>query len=78
MPPQARWSTIAAQAHTPEIGKVIDEAMRQIEYENPKLKGVLPKNFARQELDKRFLFRQSVSYLIILQFKFLLEIPLVE
>ena len=53
VPPQARWSTIAAQAHTPEIGKVIDEAMRQIEYENPKLKGVLPKNFARQELDKR-------------------------
>ena len=40
-------------AHTPEIGKVIDEAMRQIEIENPKLKGVLPKNFARQELDKR-------------------------
>lgn len=53
VPPEARWSTIAAQAHTLEIGKVIDEAMRQIEYENPKLKGVLPKNFARQELDKR-------------------------
>lgn len=35
VPPEARWSTIAAQAHTLEIGKVIDEAMRQIEYENP-------------------------------------------
>ena len=46
-------STIAQAAHTPEIGKVIDNAMRQIESENDKLKGVLPKNFARQELDKR-------------------------
>ena len=45
--------TIAAAAHTPEIGKVIDNAMRMIESENDSLKGVLPKNFARQELDKR-------------------------
>ena len=35
------------------MGKVIDEAMRQIEAENDKLKNILPKNFARQELDKR-------------------------
>ena len=53
VPERARWKTIAAAAHTPEIGKVIDEAMRQIEAENNKLKGILPKNFARQELDKR-------------------------
>ena len=53
VPESARWKTIAAAAHTPEIGKVIDEAMRQIEAENNKLKGILPKNFARQELDKR-------------------------
>lgn len=53
VPENARWSTIAAAAHTPEIGKVIDEAMRQIEAENDKLKNILPKNFARQELDKR-------------------------
>ena len=53
VPENARWKTIAAAAHTPEIGKVIDEAMRQIEAENNKLKGILPKNFARQELDKR-------------------------
>ena len=44
---------IAAAAHTPEVGKVIDEAMRSIESENDKLKNILPKNFARQELDKR-------------------------
>lgn len=53
VPKEARWSAIASSAHTPEIGKVIDDAMRQIESENDKLKGVLPKNFARQELDKR-------------------------
>lgn len=53
VPESARWKTIASAAHTPEIGKVIDEAMRQIEAENTKLKGILPKNFARQELDKR-------------------------
>lgn len=53
VPESARWKTIAAAAHTPEVGKVIDEAMRQIEAENDKLKNILPKNFARQELDKR-------------------------
>ena len=53
VPKDARWSVIASAAHTPEIGKVIDDAMRQIEAENDTLKGVLPKNFARQELDKR-------------------------
>ena len=44
---------IAAAAHTPEIGSVIDDAMRSIEQENRRLKDILPKNFARQELDKR-------------------------
>ena len=53
VPQEARWETIAAAAHTSEIGKVIDNAMRMIESENDSLKGVLPKNFARQELDKR-------------------------
>lgn len=53
VPPEARWSVVASSAHTPEVGKVIDEAMRQIEARNDKLKGILPKDFARQELDKR-------------------------
>lgn len=53
VPEGARWKNIAAVAHTPEIGKVIDEAMRLIEAENDRLKNILPKNFARQELDKR-------------------------
>ena len=53
VPAGARWSEIAAKAHTPEIGVVIDDAMRAIEKENKRLKDILPKNFARPELDKR-------------------------
>ena len=55
VPEIARWSTIAAATHTPEIGKVIDEAMRAIEAENKALKNVLPKNYASPDLDKRVL-----------------------
>lgn len=53
VPANARWRVIAEAAHTPEIGTVIDEAMRSIEKENKRLKDILPKNFARPELDKR-------------------------
>ena len=53
VPPGARWSEIARNAHKPEIGAVIDDAMRSIERENKRLKDILPKNFARPELDKR-------------------------
>ncbi len=53
VPKIARWGHVAAQAHTPEIGKVIDLAMDAIEQQNKKLKGVLPKTYARPELDKR-------------------------
>lgn len=53
VPLSARWHSIASQAHTPEIGKVIDDAMDSIERENKKLRGILPKTFARPELDKR-------------------------
>lgn len=55
VPEQARWSTISAAAHTPEIGSVIDDAMRAIEAENKSLKNVLPKNYANPDLDKRVL-----------------------
>lgn len=53
VPPNSRWSRIAQAAHTPEIGEVIDEAMRGIEKENPRLKDILPKQFARPELNKQ-------------------------
>lgn len=52
VPENARWEVIASAAHTPEIGTVIDDAMRAIESENPTLKGILPKNYANPELDK--------------------------
>ena len=52
VPQDARWSVIAANAHKPQIGQIIDDAMRSIERENGRLKDILPKNFARPELDK--------------------------
>lgn len=51
VPEKARWSIIASAAHTPEIGMVIDDAMRAIEADNKKLKNVLPKNYASPDLD---------------------------
>ena len=51
MPPEARWSFLQAKAKQPEIGTFVDGAMDAIELENPSLKGVLPKVFARQNLD---------------------------
>ena len=53
VPPEARWGVIAGAAHTEEIGTIIDDAMRAIEKENKQLKDILPKSYARTELDKR-------------------------
>jgi len=53
VPLSARWSVIAAASRKEEIGTVIDDAMRAIEKENKRLKDILPKTYARQELDKR-------------------------
>jgi type I restriction enzyme M protein len=52
VPPTARWNFLKDNAKKPEIGKMIDDAMLAIEKENQSLKGVLPKNYARPELDK--------------------------
>jgi type I restriction enzyme M protein len=52
VPKDARWDYIKAQAKQPNIGQVIDQAMQLIEKENATLKGVLPKNYSRPELDK--------------------------
>ena len=51
VPPEARWSFLLAKAKQPDIGGYVDAAMDAIEKENPILKGVLPKVFARQNLD---------------------------
>lgn len=55
VPEEARWSKIADAAHSPEIGMVLDNAMRAIEKENESLKNVLPKIYANPDLDKRVL-----------------------
>lgn len=53
VPPSARWNFLQHQrAKLPSIGKDIDDAMDAIEKDNPTLKGVLPKNYARPALDK--------------------------
>jgi type I restriction enzyme M protein len=52
VPLSARWEAIQAKAKQPSIGKMIDDAMIAIEKENPILKGVLPKDYARPGLDK--------------------------
>ena len=51
VPASARWSFLLDRAKQPDIGTFIDSAMDIIEKENPDLKGVLPKVFARQNLD---------------------------
>jgi len=53
VPPEARWEYIQSRAKQPEIGKLIDSAMDAVEVENPSLRGVLPKNYARPSLDVR-------------------------
>ncbi len=51
VPTDARWNFLLSKAKQPTIGKTVDEAMDAIEKENPSLKGVLPKVYARQNLD---------------------------
>ncbi len=51
VPADARWNFLLSKAKQPSIGKTVDEAMDAIEKENPSLKGVLPKVYARQNLD---------------------------
>lgn len=52
VPPSSRWSWLQGRAKLPSIGKDIDDAMDAIEKDNPSLKGVLPKVFAQEKLDK--------------------------
>lgn len=55
VPKEARWEYLQKNAKKPEIGKLVDDAMDAIEKENPKLRGVLPKNYAKEALDKKSL-----------------------
>lgn len=55
VPKAARWDYINKNSKKPEIGKLIDDAMSAIEKDNKSLKGVLQKDYARPDLDKRML-----------------------
>jgi type I restriction enzyme M protein len=50
VPEDARWEALRAGAKQPDIGKRIDDALSLIELENPKLKGILDKRYARAQL----------------------------
>ena len=53
VPKKARWDYLQKNAKQPTIGKLIDDAMDEIEKDNATLRGVLPKNYARPALDKQ-------------------------
>lgn len=53
VPPEARWDYLQKNAKQPTIGILVDDAMDAIERDNPSLKGILPKNYARPALDKQ-------------------------
>lgn len=52
VPPEARWLHLKAKAKQSTIGQLVDDAMTVVERDNPALKGVLPKDYARPGLDK--------------------------
>ena len=53
VPREARWGHLKAEARQPTIGQLVDDAMAAIERDNPALKDVLPKDYARPALDKQ-------------------------
>lgn len=55
VPEIARWDYIAKHSKQVEIGQIVDSALDAIEKENDSLRGVLPRNYSRPELDKRIL-----------------------
>ncbi|MEZ4722325.1 MAG: class I SAM-dependent DNA methyltransferase [Flavobacteriales bacterium] len=53
VPEKARWKYLQDRAKQPEIGKFIDDAMDAIERSNASLKGVLPKEYGKPDLNKQ-------------------------
>ncbi len=53
VPKEARWAQLRANAKQATIGQLVDNAMEAVERDNPSLKGVLPKDYARPALDKQ-------------------------
>ena len=52
VPSKARWGRLQARAKQPGIGRLVDDSMAAVERDNPRLKDVLPKDYARQSLDQ--------------------------
>ena len=52
VPPEARWTHLKAQARQSAVGRCVDDAMADVERDNPAVKDVLPKDYARPALDK--------------------------
>ena len=65
VPTEARWAHLREQARQPTVGLIVDQAMAAIERDNPALKQVLPRDYARPALDKRRLgqLMDLVSYI---------------
>jgi len=55
VPKAARWGQLQDQARLPHIGVAVDQAMELLESENPQLKGILPRGYAHERLDKQSL-----------------------
>ncbi len=53
VPAEARWARLKGQARQPEVGRLVDDAMAAIERDNPALRDVLPRDYARPALDKQ-------------------------
>ena len=53
VPQEARWARLKAQARQPTVGQLVDDAMAAVERDNPALKNVLPKDYARPAMDKQ-------------------------
>ena len=53
VPAEARWAHLKGQARQPTVGLTVDRAMAAIERDNPALRDVLPRDYARPALDKR-------------------------
>ena len=53
VPPEARWAHLKAQARQSIIGQLVDDAMAGVERDNPALRNVLPKDYARPAMDKQ-------------------------
>ena len=53
VPPEARWAHLKARARQAAVGRLVDDAMAAIERDNPTLKDVLPRDYARPALDKQ-------------------------